>query len=139
MSRRMKVTRSGTHYVLDDGSAYPSMAAAFRAVLDRGGRVHLDWDRTVIKGEARPRDFCATFDGQDAGRIYIIESGMSKGLWKAFPSGHNRETNRMGTGVQLVDTKDEAVAFIERRFTELMAGSDPHSIPNAYAKAKGMA
>jgi hypothetical protein len=139
----MEVNRAGgpNYIVIDNGEAlgpYPSLAAACKEVIDRGGRVHLHWDRTVIAGAARPKDFTATFDGENAGRIYIETGGMSRGLWKAFPGGHNLTTGRTGGGVQLVDTRDEAIAFIERRFTELMAGVEPTRVPNAYARSKGV-
>jgi hypothetical protein len=142
MSKRIDVRPSGAgwNYLVQDGDEFlgpfPSLASAFKAVLDRGGRVHLSWERTVIAGASRPKDFTAKFENEEAGRIYAEASGMSEGLWKAFPGGHNRENGRQGGGTQLVDTRDEAVAFIERRFTELMAGVDPKPIPNAYAKAK---
>lgn len=138
----MEVNRAGgwSYLVIDNGEAlgpFPSLAAAFREVIDRGGRVHLEWTRTVIAGKARPKDFTATFEGENAGRIYFEEGGMSERVWKAFPGGYNQDTGRTGGGVQPVDTRDEAVAFIERRFTELMAGVEPTRVPNAYAKAKG--
>jgi hypothetical protein len=136
----MDVKREGQGYVIiDDGAKlgpFSSMAVAFTEVLARGGRVHLTWSRRVVAGNTVPRHFEASFQDKDAGGIAIIEGGFAKTGWQAFPRGHNRETNRLGGGAQIVDTKDEAVAFIERRFTELMAG-DARPLPNAYAKAKG--
>lgn len=138
----MEVGKAGTGYLVDDEGTifgpFTSIAAAFKAVLDRGGRVHLVWERTVIKGETRPKDFCARFEKEDAGRIYFESGGMAGEIWKAFPGGHNRKTGRMSGGTQICDTRDEAVEFIERRFTELMAGVEPTRAPNAYAKAKGL-
>jgi hypothetical protein len=143
MSKRMDVrsTGAGWNYLIEDEGEFlgpfPSVAAAFKEVLNRGGRVHLTWERTVIAGETRPKDFSARFEDEYAGRIIPETGGMSEGLWKASPGGHNRENGRIGGGTQLVDTKDEAVEFIERKFTELMAGVDPKPAGNAYAKAKG--
>lgn len=137
----VRKTGAGWNYLVEDDGEFlgpfPSLAAAFREVINRGGRVHLEWSRTVIAGQSNPKDFSARFEDEEAGRIYIMTDGMSEGLWKAFPGGHNRETGRTGGGVMVVDTKDEAVEFIERKFTELMAGIEPKPAPNAYAKAKG--
>jgi len=137
----MKVNRAaGPNYlVIDRGEAvgpFASLAKAFAEVLARGGRAHLAWERTVIAGETRPHDFSASFEDQNAGRIYLMSGGMSEGRWQAFPGGHNMETSRVGSGVQVVDTKDDAVAFIETMFTKLMAGRDALSPENAYARAK---
>ncbi|MBN9074274.1 MAG: hypothetical protein J0H34_22280 [Rhizobiales bacterium] len=138
----MEVKREGRGYLVVDEDEtlgpFVSVAAAFREVLARGGRVHLEWGRTTIGGETRPKDFAARFEGQNAGRIYVMGAGTSAGLWGAFPSGHNRETSRMGGGSMIVDTRDEAIEFIERKFTELMAGVAQRPSANDYAKAKGL-
>jgi hypothetical protein len=106
---------AGWNYLVQDGEEFlgpfPSIASAFKAVLDRGGRVHLAWERTVIAGSSRQKDFTAKFENEEAGRVYAETSGMSEGLWKAFPGGRNPENGRQGGGTQLVDTRDEAVAL----------------------------
>lgn len=143
MSKRMEVRRTGgrSFLVEDDGrvvGTYPGRAEAFKAVLELGGRVHLAWGRSMDGDKPLPKDFTASFEGENAGRIYFMQSDFAGGHWKAFPGGFNEATGRGGTGTQIVDTRDEAVAFIERRYTELMAGVEPKPLPNAYAKAKGL-
>lgn len=138
----MEVRKEGRGYlVVDEGETFGpflSVSAAFMEVLSRNGRVHLEWGRTDFDDEVRPKDFSAKFEGNGAGRIYVMGAGASTGLWGAFPSGHNRETSRMGGGSIIVDTRDEAIEFIERKFTELMAGVAPRPSANNYAKAKGL-
>jgi len=124
---RFDVTKASDGYAVAGLGTFASIGEAFAAVLQRGGRVHLSWGRTVIAGETVPEDYAATFDGEEAGRIYHDETGFHEEVWRAFPGGHNRETSRIGGGSMMVETKDEAVAFIERKFTELMAGVRPES------------
>jgi len=137
----MEIKREGNGYVIVDGEArtgpIASRSVAFAEVKARGGRVHMTWSRTVIAGDVVPRSFQASFENEDGGSIAKNEhGGYTLGLWQAFAGGLNKETNRYGTGTQIVDTKDEAVEFVERQFTRLMAG-DANPLPNAYSKAKG--
>lgn len=76
MSKRMDVRKAGgwNYLAEDDGEflgPFPSASAAFKEVLNRGGRVHLNWARTIIGGQAIPRDFSATFEDEYAGRIMV--------------------------------------------------------------------
>jgi hypothetical protein len=137
----MELRREGDGYVIVDGEArigpIASRSVAFAEVMARDGRVHLAWRRTVIGGNVVPRSFQASFEDEDGGSIAKNEhGGFTLGSWQAFAGGLNKETNRYGTGTQIVDTKDEAVEFVERQFTRLMAG-DAKPLSNAYAKAKG--
>ncbi len=142
MSRRMEVNRTdgGRYAVIDDGAVlgpFPTRAAAFAEVVARGGRVHLQWRRTVIAGETKPKDFTGEFEGSAAGRIYPLKAGLLTGSWQAFPHGHNPDTNTWSSGSMVVDTRDEAIELIERIYTKLIAGPDAKPPANSYAKAKG--
>lgn len=61
MSKRMDVRKTGAgwNYLVEDEGEFlgpfPSLAAAFREVINRGGRVHLEWSRTVIAGQSNRR------------------------------------------------------------------------------------
>ena len=56
--------------VLEDGEAIwssPTIVEAVQFVRDRGARLWLDWGRTVIGGDIKPRDFEASFLGSSVG------------------------------------------------------------------------
>ncbi|TJV70743.1 MAG: hypothetical protein E5X76_18275 [Mesorhizobium sp.] len=96
---------------------------AFEFVRDRGGRVHLQWARTVIAKETVRRDFSAMHSGFGAGRIMTVISG-ERGRWAWFVNGRDPDTGRTGSFSGREDTKDQAVAELEAAYTEFIAYAD---------------
>ncbi|MES0049217.1 hypothetical protein [Mesorhizobium sp. M0053] len=97
---------------------------AFAFARDRGARVHLVWERTIIGGAAVPRDFTASHGGHRAGRILPIISGDNAGGWAWFVNGVDPDTGRGGSvsGRELL--KDKAVEELESAYTEFIANAD---------------
>ncbi|MDG4895527.1 hypothetical protein P9272_18315 [Mesorhizobium sp. WSM4976] len=97
---------------------------AFEFVRDRGGRVHLQWARTVIGKQSYPRDFSAMHTGFGAGRIMTVISGDQRGRWAWFVNGRDPDTGRTGGFSGREDTKEQAVAQLEVSYTEFIANAD---------------
>lgn len=105
--------------VVDGGAAidtFDTKEGAFQFVVDRGARVHLQWGRTVIGGQAVPYDFEGSFQSEGVGRIMKTLHGPAKGTW--FWTCH--EGGARGT----VTTKDEAVFGLERAYTRIVVKAD---------------
>jgi len=124
--RRMSVLASGL--VVDAEvpvGPFNSIGEAFAEVLARGGRVHLRWERTLIGGQTRSADFAARFEDDYAGRVYCMDDASHADVtWRGFAAGHNPVTNRLGTSMGMFGTKEQAVAWVEFRYTLLMASPD---------------
>ncbi|MDG4877688.1 hypothetical protein P9273_21530 [Mesorhizobium sp. WSM4935] len=126
MKERFKVESTENGYrVLDPAGKVLAIMErrpqAFEFVRDRGGRVHLQWARTVIGKETVPRDFSATHGGFGAGRIMTMISGDQRGRWAWFVNGRDPDTGRTGSSSGREDTKDQAVAELEASYTEFIA------------------
>lgn len=126
--------------VLEDGEpiwSFETIVEAVRFVWDRGARLWLDWDRTVISGEARPHDFAPTFLGSDSvGRVMGEQHGPSAGTWAWSISTHDDRWRKHGGQRGREPTKEKAVAALEREFTDYLA--DTPQKPSPYAQTKGL-
>ncbi|MBZ9683183.1 hypothetical protein LB531_21225 [Mesorhizobium sp. CO1-1-2] len=129
----------GEYQVYDDDDVLGSFASIVemaRFMRERGSRFWLDWGRTVIGGETAPHDFACTFLGSDnVGRIQGEAHGPSAGTWFWTISTHDNRWRKHGGQRGREDTKDMAVAALEREFTDYLANTP--SGKSAYAKAKG--
>ncbi|WP_027143128.1 hypothetical protein [Mesorhizobium sp. WSM3626] len=116
--------------VVDDGptvlATFEARHDAFKFILQRGARVRLSWARTVIGGRAAPYDFAASFIGNDVGRIMKHQHGPSAGAWHWGLYYHDALLKRQNGARGRADSKDEAVAEIEREFTRFVAASDEY-------------
>lgn len=56
---------------------------AFELVRGRGGRVHLQWARTMIGNQTVPHDFSARHGGFGAGRVMTVISGIGAAVGPA--------------------------------------------------------
>ena len=138
---RLKVrdAAAGGYEVLEDGEPIGSFATiveAVRFVRDRGARLWLDWDRTVIGGRAAPLDFAPSFLGSGVGRILGEQHGPSAGSWFWSISTHDNRCRIHGGQRGNEPSKGEAVAKLEREFTDYLAETPPK--PSPYAQAKGL-
>ncbi|TIQ18871.1 MAG: hypothetical protein E5X51_23390 [Mesorhizobium sp.] len=103
-----------------DGStilqSFDNKEDAFKFVHARGARVWLRWDRTVIGGQTVPYDFDAKFLQDSVGRIKKELHGPSAGtwFWSSFEGGARGST----------ETRDEAVACVERAYTRYVIKAD---------------
>ena len=101
---------------------FDTIEQAFAFILEHEGRVRLSWSRTVIAGEERPLDFTGRYRTDNAGRITMESDGLSAGKWQSFPAAFNPKTGRLSGTMGVHDTRDAAVAWIERKYTETMSG-----------------
>lgn len=99
---------------------------AFKFVLARGARVRLAWGRTVVGGRTAPYDFEASFMGKDVGRIMKNEHGPVAGTWSWSMYYHDPLLMRQNGNRGRADSKDGAMAEIEREFTRFIAASDEY-------------
>lgn len=124
---RLKVRDTGSGYEVSDGADVlvrcASIAEAAQFVRDQGGRLWLDWGRTVIGGRTAPYDFAASFLGSDSvGRILGERYGPSAGTWAWSIATHDNRWRKHGGQRGREDTKEAAVAELEREFTNYLAG-----------------
>lgn len=138
---RLKVrdAAAGGYEVLADGETIGSFATiveAVRFVRDRGARLWLDWDRTVIGGRTAPLDFEPSFLGSGVGRILAEQHGPSAGSWSWSISTSDKRWRMHGGQRGREPTKDEAVEKLEHEFTVYLADTPPK--PSPYAQAKGL-
>lgn len=138
---RLKVHEAdGGFQVLEEGEAIATFATILEAagfVRDRGARLWLDWGRTVIAARSRPHDFSCSFLGSDSvGRILGEQHGPSAGTWFWSISTHDDRWRKHGGQRGREATKDQAVAELEREFTNYLASPQPQ--PSSYARAKGV-
>ncbi|BCH11911.1 hypothetical protein MesoLj131c_61690 [Mesorhizobium sp. 131-3-5] len=139
---RLKVRDAAAdgYEVLEDGEpiwSCETIVEAVRFVRDRGARLWLDWDRTIISGRALPFDFSPTFLGSDTvGRIIGEQHGPNAGSWSWSIATHDDRWRKHGGQRGRAATKAEAVAALEREFTAYLANTSPK--PSPYAQAKGV-
>lgn len=138
---RLKVRDAAAGYeVLADGEvigSFPTIVDAARFVRDRGARLWLDWARTVIGGQTvGPQDFEPAFLGSGVGRVLGEQHGPSKDKWFWAISTNDKRWRVHGGQRGREDTKEAAVAALEREFTTYLAVTPPK--PSPYAQAKGV-
>lgn len=139
---RLKVrdAAAGGYEVLEDDKAigsFVTIVEAVRFVRDQGARLWLDWGRTVIGGRSMPHDFSPTFLGSDdVGRVMGEQHGPSAGSWTWSIGTHDDRLRKHGGQRGREPTKEEAVAALEREFTNYLAETPPK--PSPYAQAKGV-
>jgi hypothetical protein len=137
MKERFKVeaTESGYRVLDPAGKVLAIMERrpqAFAFVRDRGGRVHLQWERTVIGNETVPHDFSATHGGFGAGRIMTMISGDQRGSWAWFVNGTDPDTGRGGSSSGREKTREQAVEQLESAYTEFIANADKYGPDNRH-------
>lgn len=117
--------------VLDDGEpiwSFETIVEAVRFVRDRDARLWLDWGRTVLGGQTAPRDFEASFLGSSVGRLLGQQNGPSAGKWFWSISTNDKRWRIHGGQRGRSSSKDEAVAELERAFTDYLADTPPPAI-----------
>ncbi|MER9700710.1 hypothetical protein [Mesorhizobium sp. M0146] len=96
---------------------------AFAFARDRGARVHLKWERTVIGGRAVPQDFSARHGEHGAGRIMPTSAVINPA------AGH-------GSSTAPIPTRVEAAAWVDEKVQKSRQSSSwrrltPNSLPMA--------
>ena len=129
MKERYEVDCAGDAYrVLDPSGAVVATVQrrpeAFAFVRDRGGRVHLQWARTMLNNRIIPKDFSASHGPFRAGRLMPVISGDEHGRWAWFVNGTDPDTGRGGGASGRAVSKDQAVADLEAAYTEFIANAD---------------
>ncbi|KRB29819.1 hypothetical protein ASD99_24530 [Mesorhizobium sp. Root695] len=137
---KVRDTAADGYEVLEDGEvigSFPTIVDAARFVRGRGARLWLDWARTVIGGQTvSPQDFEPSFLGSGVGRVLGEQHGPSKDKWFWSISTNDKRWRVHGGQRGREDTKDAAVAPLEREFTTYVAAMPPK--PSPYAQAKGV-
>lgn len=125
--------------VLEDGEpiwSFETLVEAVQFVRDRDARLWLDWARTVIGGQTvRPQDFEPSFLGSGVDRVLGEQHGPSKDKWFWSISTNDKRWRVHGGQREREDTKDAAVAALEREFSNYLAGTPVK--PSPYPQAKG--
>jgi len=121
----------GAYRVLDPSGAvvatFRRRPDAFAFVRDWGGRVHLEWARTVLNNRIVSGHFSASHGPFKAGRLMPVISGDERGRWAWFVNGTDPDTGRGGGASGRADTKDEAVADLEAAYAEFIANADRYA------------
>ncbi|MCP9229977.1 hypothetical protein NMG46_06910 [Mesorhizobium sp. LMG 17147] len=99
---------------------------AFKFIRERGARVWLDWDRTVIGGETAPYDFTASFLQSSVGRILKNQWGSREGTWSWSISTSDPRLRLHGGQQGTAGTRGEAVFELEREFTRFIAETEKY-------------